>query len=93
MAVSPGKRVTVVPQADLRIVNVALSHELADASGRTSVTVTYDMLSKADEDGEDDDDDAPSTTTTVLCSLTPGKVRHPTTMHEEKARKNNTGTD
>jgi FK506-binding nuclear protein len=64
-----------VPQCDLRITNAALGDQLADASARTSVKVTYNTPVKVDEDDNEDDENGPEPlTTTVLCSLTPGKV-------------------
>jgi FK506-binding nuclear protein len=81
VTVAPGEKVKVVPQADLKIVNVALGHELSDASGRTTLTITYRPPTpiSEDEDEEDEDEaDIPESTdseTAVLCSLTPGKVR------------------
>ncbi|KAF8633337.1 hypothetical protein AX17_004509 [Amanita inopinata Kibby_2008] len=77
----PGKEEVVVPITDLRITNVALGDELADASGRTTVKITYypaGNVQDEDED-EDEDDEKLSETTTVLCSLTAGKFEHTTT--------------
>jgi FK506-binding nuclear protein len=65
-----------IPQSDLRITNIALGDELSDASGRTSVKLTYQTPVKIDDD--DDDAESPDPlSTTVLGSLTPGKVRTP----------------
>jgi FK506-binding nuclear protein len=69
---APGKPQTIVPQADIRIANVALGEEVVDASGRTTVKFTYNTPIQVDED---DEEDAPEPlSTTVLCSLTAGKV-------------------
>lgn len=68
--------VSFIPQSDLRITNIALGDELADAASRTSVKLTYQTPVKLDDDDEDDEEDAPEPlSTTVLGSLTPGKVR------------------
>jgi hypothetical protein len=67
--------VKVVPPADLKIVNVALGHKLSDASGRTTLTMTYYQPHTEDDDEEDEDEAAVVESTAVLCSLTPGKVR------------------
>ena len=81
LALKPSEEpVSFIPQSDLRITNIALGDELADASGRTSVKLTYATPIKTPDDGEDDGDgeDAESPeplSTTVLGSLTPGKVR------------------
>jgi FK506-binding nuclear protein len=68
-----------IPQSDLRITNIALADELADASGRTSVKLTYQTPIKMNDDEDDDDEDEEEAleplSTTVLGSLTPGKVR------------------
>jgi FK506-binding nuclear protein len=60
----------------LRITNVALSDELADANGRTSLKLTYASPGAVDDDEDEDDDEEeePKLVTTVLTSLTPGKV-------------------
>jgi len=78
VALTPGKTESIIPQSDLRITNVALGDELADASGRTSVKFTYNTPIKLSEDDEDDDDVPEPLSTTVLCSLTPGKIEHAT---------------
>lgn len=73
LALKPSKEpVSFIPQSDLRITNIALGDELADATGRTSVKLTYQTPVKLDED---DEEEAPEPlSTTVLGSLTPGKV-------------------
>lgn len=63
-----------IPQSDLRITNIALTDELADASGRTSVKLSFQTPVKVDDDDEDDEDPPEPISTTVLGSLTPGKV-------------------
>lgn len=71
------------PPADVRITNVALGADLEDENGRTSLKLIFPTQGERDsddeeeeeEDDDDDDDDLPLSTT-VLCSLTPGKVRH-----------------
>ena len=63
-----------IPQSDLRITNIALGDELADASGRTSVKLTYQTPIKLDDNDEEDEESAEPISTTVLGSLTPGKV-------------------
>lgn len=65
----------IVPQSDLRITNAALGEELADSTGRTTVKFTYNTPIAIDED-DSDEENTPELSTTVLCSLTPGKVRH-----------------
>lgn len=83
MCVQPGEDgvAAVTPPADIRITNIALSDQIADESGRTTVKLNYIIPSADDseeEDEEDDEDDEdekpPRMMTTVLCSLTPGKV-------------------
>ena len=65
---------SVIPQSDLVITNAALGTKLADATGRTSVKLTYTRpVELEDEEGEDE---AADQVETVLCSLTPGKVFH-----------------
>jgi len=77
LALKPSKEpFSFIPQSDLRITNIALGDELSDASGRTSVKLTYQTPVKIDDD--DDDAESPDPlSTTVLGSLTPGKVRTP----------------
>ncbi|KAF8893978.1 hypothetical protein BD779DRAFT_1504605 [Infundibulicybe gibba] len=78
---TPGKAEVIVPQADLRITNVALGEEVADASGRTTVKFSYSSIpshvdSDDDEEGDDEDEVAPAASTTILCSLTAGMIEH-----------------
>ena len=66
---------SVIPQSDLVITNAALGTKLADATGRTSVKLTYTRPIKIDDDeDEEEEDEEPAQVETVLCSLTPGKV-------------------
>ena len=62
-----------IPQSDLRITNIALTDELADLTGRTSVKLSFQTPVKID-DGDEDEDPSEPISTTVLGSLTPGKV-------------------
>ncbi|KZP04083.1 hypothetical protein FIBSPDRAFT_968444 [Athelia psychrophila] len=81
IALQPSNEPTsFIPQSDLRITNIALGDELADASGRTSVKLTYQTPVKLDdEDDDEDEEDAPEPlSTTVLGSLTPGKIEQAT---------------
>jgi FK506-binding nuclear protein len=80
LALKPGKKETVQPPSDLRITNVALGHELADPSGRTSLKFTFKTPVQVDSDDDDNDVQMEPLSTTVLCSLTPGKVRVITTV-------------
>ncbi|KAK7053399.1 peptidylprolyl isomerase fpr3 [Paramarasmius palmivorus] len=76
-ALVPGKKVSILPSADLKITNAALGHELADENGRTSVKLVFRKIvadqGEDDEDDENESDEVP-TSTTFVCSLTPGKV-------------------
>ncbi|KAI9463617.1 hypothetical protein BJY52DRAFT_1252626 [Lactarius psammicola] len=76
--VKPGQSVSVIPQGDLVITNVALGTELADSNGRTSVKLTYTRPVKVvdDDSDEEDEDEEAAQVETVLCSLTPGKIEH-----------------
>jgi hypothetical protein len=61
----------------VQITNISFGEDLADATGRTVVKLTYSLpLTSDDEDDEDEDKDEDATPriTTVLCALTPGKV-------------------
>jgi hypothetical protein len=73
LVVSPGDPIEFTPPNDIRITNVALGDELTDASGRTSLKMTFPTVTQPDSDDEDGDDE-PQIVETVLCSLTPGKV-------------------
>ena len=72
----------LMPPADIRITNVALSAELADQKGRTTVKLVYLPFGDSDDEGDDDEeeeDDAGTLkgtpTETVICTLIPGQVR------------------
>lgn len=78
---TPGKPLSVIPQADVKVTLVSLGEELADPSGRTTVKLTYEKpVARVDSDDEDEDEDKDEDmlgkeVTTVVCSLTAGKVR------------------
>jgi hypothetical protein len=77
VVVKPGEPLEIEPPADLRITNVALSDELEDPQGRSSLKLIYRSPSADDDDEDEDDEDAEDSeevVDTVLCSLTPGKV-------------------
>ncbi|TFY70995.1 hypothetical protein EVG20_g2012 [Dentipellis fragilis] len=77
VAVKPGEPHSIVPQADIRITNVALGDELQDGTGRTSVKLIYNRPGAGEDSDEDEEEaEAPedSLAMTVLCSLIPGKV-------------------
>ena len=82
--VEPKKKLTVVPQSDLHITGAALDATLADEKARSSVKLTYlsPLIPHPDED-ENSDEELPtlSTTSAVLCSLTPGLVCPPSSLH------------
>jgi len=87
IVLTPGQKETLVPQADLQIKNAALGEQLSDASGRTTVKLTYQNPAKYDDDEDEDENDEESPEmeiTTVLCSLTPGKVG--VTVHDTSLR-------
>jgi len=59
----------------VQITNIAFGEDLADATARTVVKLTYSL--PHDDDDDDDageDEDASPRITTVLCALTPGKI-------------------
>lgn len=71
----------VSPPADIRVTNIALSDQIADETGRTTVKLNYIVPNADDSEDEEEDEDEedekpPRMETTVLCSLTPGKVRY-----------------
>jgi FK506-binding nuclear protein len=83
IALKPSEASEIVPQGDLKITQVALGDELADASARNSIKITYlnrEILDDDDEDEDEEDENSQAQnkkeamTTTVLCSLTAGKV-------------------
>lgn len=66
----------------MHITNVALSADLADESGRTTLKLVYfgpGAEDSGDDEEEDEEDEEKEQNAepigTVLCSLTPGKVR------------------
>ncbi|RDB24806.1 hypothetical protein Hypma_007791 [Hypsizygus marmoreus] len=74
LELKPGKVESVEPQADIRITNVALGDVLKDASGRTTVKLTYQgpvQIDSEDEDEDQEDEPKVSLHTTVVCSLKP----------------------
>ncbi|KAG5635502.1 hypothetical protein H0H81_011021, partial [Sphagnurus paluster] len=73
----PGKEQLVQPAADIRISNVALGDVLKDASGRTTVKLTYEPSGRPDSD--DEDEEIPAPVTTILCSLKPDTFEQTTT--------------
>ncbi|KAG6886169.1 hypothetical protein C0993_000687 [Termitomyces sp. T159_Od127] len=70
LKLTPGKAETFQPPADLRITNAALGDVLKDASGRTTVKLSFEPSGALDDDDEDGGE-APKPVTTVLCSLKP----------------------
>jgi hypothetical protein len=70
----PGDTVEVTPPTDLRITNIALGEEVADANSRTSVRMIYRPPMAEEDEDEEDKDDSGALATTILASLTPGKV-------------------
>ncbi|KAJ3559682.1 hypothetical protein NM688_g190 [Phlebia brevispora] len=72
----------ITPAADLRITNVALGADLADAKGRTTLKLVYLPLGDSDDEDEDEDedeedgDDAPKgePAEATLCTLIPGQI-------------------
>lgn len=80
--IKAGVPLEVLPEADIRITNVALADELADESGRTTIKLNYTTPDGGEDsdDEEQDEDEEPGSVkivTTTLTSLTPGKVRFP----------------
>ena len=70
--VEPGKKVQILPQADLRLTNASLGDVLIDQNARSSIKLVYQPPISMDDDEEPADE--PSKSSIVLCSLTPGKV-------------------
>jgi FK506-binding nuclear protein len=74
--------VEFTPPADLRVTNVALSADLADETGRTTVKLIYIAQTSEESDEEDEDEKGGKEDKeqdieliyTVLCSLRPGTV-------------------
>ena len=78
---NPGTKVVVVPPPDIQIhvKGLSLGAELKDYDGRTSLKLSYELVtSPTDDDDEEqteDEKEAPTDTKeVVLGSLTPGKV-------------------
>ncbi|KAF8070555.1 hypothetical protein FPV67DRAFT_1487823 [Lyophyllum atratum] len=69
LELTPGKEEIFQPPADIRITNVSLGDVLKDASGRTTVKLTFEPSGRLESD--DEDEEAPAPVTTVLCSLKP----------------------
>ncbi|KAG6903009.1 hypothetical protein C0995_007442 [Termitomyces sp. Mi166 len=76
LKLTPGKVETFQPPADLKITNVALGDALKDASGRTTVKLTFEP--SGGFHGEDEDEEIPKPVTTVLCSLKPDTLEQTT---------------
>jgi hypothetical protein len=76
IALEGGEETPVELPTHVQITNVSYGEDLADATGRTVVKLTYSLPHTSDDDDEDEDKDegALSRLTTVLCALTPGKV-------------------
>jgi len=89
LRLTPGKEEVLEPPADIRITNVALGDVLKDASGRTTVKLTFEMPGQAKSD-EEEEEDSPPQVTTVLCSLKPDILEQTTTdliLQEEETYK------
>ena len=76
IALEGGEEKPVELPTHVQITNISFGENLADATGRTVVKLTYSLPQTSDDDDDDDDEDegALSRITTVLCALTPGKV-------------------
>ncbi|KAL1743489.1 hypothetical protein HDZ31DRAFT_83363 [Schizophyllum fasciatum] len=76
--VKPGTPLVFAPAADLRLTNVSLGVDIADADSRTVVKITHmsPTVPGEDEDEEDEDEDEipMKECEAVLCALTPGKI-------------------
>ncbi|KIK09163.1 hypothetical protein K443DRAFT_671656 [Laccaria amethystina LaAM-08-1] len=79
LALQSGKPEPVIPQADVRITNVALGEELKDVTGRTVIKFSFENPIQMDDEDEDEEEPTPAISTTVLCSLTAGKIEQATT--------------
>ena len=78
---NPGTKETVVPPPDIKIhvKGLSLGAELKDHDGRSSLKLSYEIITPpTDEDDDEEDEDEKevptATTEVILCSLTPGKV-------------------
>ncbi|KAH9938946.1 hypothetical protein B0H21DRAFT_757649 [Amylocystis lapponica] len=87
VVLEPGEPIEINPPSDLRITNAALSDELADETGRTTIKLSYKIPVPSDSEDENEEEDEDheghehghaEISTTVLCSLTPGKVEQTT---------------
>ena len=77
IALEGGEEKPVELPTHVQITNISFGEELAEASGRTVVKLTYSLPQSSDDEDDDDEDkdeDASPRMTTVLCALTPGKV-------------------
>jgi len=77
IALEGGEEKPVVLPTHVQITNISFGEDLADATGRTVVKLTYSLPHASDDDDDDDDDEdegALARITTVLCALTPGKI-------------------
>ena len=74
IALKGGEEKSVELPVHVQVTNISFGEDLADATGRTVVKLTYSLPHNDDDDDDDDDEGALSRTTTVLCALTPGKV-------------------
>ncbi|KAF8806445.1 hypothetical protein BYT27DRAFT_7167745 [Phlegmacium glaucopus] len=68
-----GKERTVDLPAHVRVTNISFGEDLADATARTVVKLTYSLPITPGDDDDEDEDKSPRLTT-VLCALTPGKI-------------------
>ncbi|KAJ6625519.1 peptidylprolyl isomerase [Mycena sp. CBHHK59/15] len=77
-AVDSKAPLTIVPEADLKLTNVALGDLIADAAARTSLKLTFKtIVGKNDDESESDEEELPKSTT-FICALTAGKIEQTT---------------
>jgi FK506-binding nuclear protein len=69
-----GEEKQVELPAHVQITNISFGEDLADATGRTVVKLTYSVPHSSEDDDDEDEEDLLPRLTTVLCALTPGKV-------------------
>lgn len=77
LILEPGVSQTVEPLADIRISNISLAHELKDATGRSSLKITFQPPTPSPLDSDEEDEEEPTPpepAEVILASLTPGKV-------------------
>jgi len=76
IALEGGEEKPVELPTHVQVTNISFGEDLADATGRTVVKLTYSLphTSDADDDDDEEDEGALSRITTVLCALTPGKI-------------------